>query len=306
MRVQETEKRRIADEERDRNNKALSILPGSAQAFRDQGCPGLCPALVVVPAGKFKMGAPKSEERASKYDGREEPVHEVAINQAVAIGRSAVTRGEFSDFVKETGYALSGGCYNWEGSNWALKADKSWRSPGFEQNDRHPVVCVSYNDGKAYANWLSQKTGRDYRLLSEAEREYVTRAEKTTPFWWGATLSPQQANYNANVTHAGSVRGEYRGKTMPAESFAPNPWGLYNLNGNIWEWVEDCWHLNYNGAPADGSVWKSSCSESQTMVVRGGSWLDTPQLLRTAVRYPKPSGTRSYNLGFRIARSLRP
>ena len=134
-------------------------------------------------------------------------------------------------------------------------ADKSWRAPGFAQDDRHPVVCVNWNDAKAYAEWLSSKTGKTYRLLSEAEREYVTRAGTTTPFWWGTSITPQQANYNGNFLYAGGgSKGEYRQRTVPVDSFEPNPWGLYNVHGNVWEWTEDCWNASNSGNPGNGSA----------------------------------------------------
>jgi formylglycine-generating enzyme required for sulfatase activity len=151
--------------------------------------------------------------------------------------------------------------------------------------------------------WLSAKTGKDYRLLSEAEWEYVCRAGTDTPFWWGSAITPEQANYDGNsVYKGGGKKGEYREKTMPVRSFDPNPWGLYQVHGNVWEWCEDCWHGNYNGAPDDGSAWTDGQSSSR--VVRGGSWFSNPNGLRSAYRDRYTTDLRSYSRGFRVARTL--
>ena len=158
------------------------------------------------------------------------------------MGAFAVTRGEFAAFVSATNYKPDGGCHIWNGTEWKEQSDRSWRSPGFAQDARHPVTCVNWNDAKAYISWLSSKTGKTYRLLSEAEREYVTRAGTTTPFWWGSSVSTDQANYNGNHTYAQGRKGRWRQKTVRVDSFRANPWGLYNVHGNVWDWTEDCWN----------------------------------------------------------------
>jgi formylglycine-generating enzyme required for sulfatase activity len=137
-----------------------------------------------------------------------------------------------------------------------LKQDphRTWRSPGFEQDDRHPVVGVSWNDAVAYCRWLSDETGKPYRLPSDAEWEYAARAGTETRFHFGATISTAQANYNGNYPHGSGAKGEYRGRTVAAGSLPANPWGLHEVHGNVWEWVQDCWHESYQGAPADGSA----------------------------------------------------
>jgi formylglycine-generating enzyme required for sulfatase activity len=165
-------------------------------------------------------------------------------------------------------------------------------------------VCVTWDDAKAYAAWLSQTTGKPYRLLSEAEREYVARAGTTTPFWWGSSITLAQANYNGSFVGGGS-EGEGRKSTVPVGSFEANPWGLYNVHGNVWEWCEDVWHDNYSGAPVDGSAWLQGADESPR-VVRGGSWVNYPRGLRAAVRFRYPTFDRICDLGFRIARTLNP
>jgi formylglycine-generating enzyme required for sulfatase activity len=152
----------------------------------------------------------------------------------------------------------------------------SWHAPGFFQDDSHPVVCIKLDDAKAYAGWLVQITGKPYRLLSEAEREYVARAGTTTPFWWGSSITPAQANYDGRLVYkGGGSKGEWRKSTVPVGSFEANPWGLYNVHGNVWEWCEDFWHDNYSSAPLDGSAWLRAGDDSRR-VIRGGSWYNGP------------------------------
>jgi formylglycine-generating enzyme required for sulfatase activity len=252
--------------------------------------------MVVVPAGSFTMGSPASEKERLDSEG---PQHTVTIGKAFAVGKTHVTRDQFAAFVNETGYQANTTCYS--GGKW----DGSWRDPGFAQDGSHPVVCVRWDDANAYANWLAKKTGgKPYRLLTEAEFEYAARAGTTTPFWWGSSITPAQANYDGNSVYAGGgSKGEYRQRTIPAGSFESNPWGLYNLHGNAWQWTADCWHDNYDGAPADGSAWAADdCKISR--VVRGGSWLNGPGSLRAAARFRNPEG--SVIIGFRLSRTLSP
>jgi formylglycine-generating enzyme required for sulfatase activity len=181
-----------------------------------------------------------------------------------------------------------------------------WRSPGFAQDDSHPVVCMSWDDAKAYSEWLTRQSGRDYRLLTEAEWEYAARAGTITPFWWGLLISPVQANYDGNYTYAGGgPKGESRGATVPVGSFAPNPWGLYNVHGNVWEWCEDVWHDTYNGAPTDGSAWLQG-GDATRRVIRGGSWHDRPMNVRAGSRTGNPTDFRFHSMCFRLARTLTP
>ena len=167
-----------------------------------------------------------------------------------------------------------------------------------------PVIMVSWDDAQSYVRWLSERTGERYRLLSESEWEYVARAGTTTPFHFGSTISTDQANYNGNYTYGGGRKGVYREKTISVGSFGANAWGLHDVHGNVWEWVGDCWYGSYTGAPADGSAWaRGDCAKR---VLRGGSWLNLPRYLRSANRYRLPPAYRSFNLGFRIARTLTP
>jgi formylglycine-generating enzyme required for sulfatase activity len=222
------------------------------------------------------------------------------------VGRFAVTRGEYAAFVRETSHAVGDKCFTYEGDKWEERSGRSFRNPGFAQDDRHPVVCVNWDDAKAYAVWLSKKTGKSYRLLSEAEREYVTRAGTTTPFWWGSSITPEQANYRGNTDPylGGGSKGEYRQRTMPVDRFEPNPWGLYQVHGNVWEWTEDCWNDTYQGAPTDGSAWTSG--NCRLRMLRGGSWSLDPRDLRSAGRGGRATGYGGGNIGFRLARTLAP
>jgi formylglycine-generating enzyme required for sulfatase activity len=280
------------------------IKPGSGVSFKD--CAD-CPEMVIAPEGSFTMGSPTNEpERESRQAGTESPPHEVRIAKPFAVGQLAITRGQFAKFVGATGYNTDGGCWTWApGSDWKEDKSASWRLPGFDQDDSHPVVCVNWDDAKAYVAWLAKTTGKSYRLLSEAESEYVARAGTTTPFWWGSSITPEQANYNGTYVYAGGgSKGEYRAKTVPANSFKPNRWGIYQAHGNVWSWVEDCWHDTYNEAPVDGSRWTSGdCSRR---VLRGGCWSNSPRSLRAADRHRIVLDVRVDDVGFRLARTLNP
>jgi formylglycine-generating enzyme required for sulfatase activity len=273
------------------------LKPGAGLSEQFKDCP-TCPEMVVLPAGTFTMGSPRNEPE--RFD-REDEVF-VTIGSPIAVGRFAVTRGEFAAFAAATGHKPDGGCLVYSGSVWKHQVDSSWRSVGFTQTDRHPVVCVSWNDAKAYSAWLSSTTGKTYRLLSESEREYVARADTRTPFWWGSTISTGQANYNGDYIYAGGSKGENRKATVPVDSFAANPWGLYNVHGNVWEWTEDCWNGKNAGNPGNGSV--RNRGDCRSRVLRGGSWYYLPLLLRSAYRSSIRPDDRSNTFGFRVARTL--
>ena len=268
--------------------------------FRD--CEG-CPEMVVVPEGSFRMGSPESEE--GRWDD-EGPVHRVAIGYRLAVGVHEVTRGEFARFVEATGRSMGNVCWAWEGDEWKERSGRHWRNPGFGQTDGHPVVCVSWDDAKAYVRWLSGETGEAYRLLSESEWEYVARAGTGTARYWGES-ERGQCRY-ANGADASTDFGWRTGcndghaRTSPVGSYEANGYGLHDVLGNVWEWVEDCWNDSYRGAPEDGSAWVSGDCERR--VLRGGSWINRPENLRSAERGRNTSGYRSNNFGFRVARTL--
>jgi formylglycine-generating enzyme required for sulfatase activity len=284
--------------------RLLKAGGGNEEAERFKDCEAnetWCPEMVVAPAGRFLMGSPADEEghQGSEDDGKGKQV-EVTIPRPLAVGRFAVTVGEFKAFIGEVGRTMDG-CEILSGSGWRRDATRSWNSPGFDQTDRHPVTCVNWTDAKAYVDWLSKKTGKTYRLLSEAEREYVTRAGSTTPFWWGSSISTDQANYHGNVTYGNGPKGEFRGETVPVASFAANFWGLYQVHGNVWEWTEDCWNNSNQGNSGNGSARRTGDCNSH--VVRGGTWHRDPEYLRSATRFRMPAG-RYNDVGFRVARTL--
>lgn len=235
-----------------------------------------CPEMVVVPAGSFTMGSPSSEPGRSADEG---PQHTVTIARQFAVGRFEVTFDEWDACV------AAGGCNGYKPS------DEGWG------RGRRPVINVSRDDAQAYAAWLSKKTGKSYRLLSESEYEYATRAGTQTAYPWGNAVGTNNAN-----CHACGSQWDAK-QTAPVGSFAANRFGLYDMVGNVREWTEDCYHNNYSGAPADGSAWIEGAN-CYHRVVRGGSWLIAPAFLRSASRYWFATDYRLNYVGFRVARML--
>src|SRR5512134_2588582 len=162
-----------------------------------------------------------------------------------------------------------------------------------------PIINVSWWDAKAYVEWLSRDIGQLYRLPSEAEWEYACRAGTTTPFSFGETVTPRQANYDGNYTYAGGAEGVYREQSVVVGSLPANPWGLHEMHGNVWEWLEDVWHDKYSGAPTDGSAWTEceGINSDASRVARGGSWDSNPWVCRSAFRIRYEPGYRNYILG---------
>ena len=239
-------------------------------------CPE-CPEMVVVPAGSYRMGLPPNQ-------------HEVTIGAPFAVGRYELTFAEWDACVSDRGCP--------RGKDVAK--DQGW------VRDNRPVINVSWDDAKRYVWWLSKKTKKPYRLLSASEWEYAARAGTTTPFHTGETITTDQANYNGRWLYPSGKdpNGVYRRRTVPVGSFGANAWGLHDMHGNVWEWVEDCWNNSYAGAPADGSAWlRGDCG---TRVLRGGSWSSGPSLLRAALRDRYATGNRNRSVGFRVARTLAP
>ncbi len=260
-----------------------------------------CPELVVMPLGNVTMGAASGEEEAEgvlpRFRGRAGPQHNSAITEALAVGRYEVTVGEFSRFVLATGRKMHG-CWLSVNREWKLLEERSWRMPGYGQIDRDPVVCVSWDDAKAYVDWLSGALKQKYRLLTEAEWEYVARSGTTAARPWGAGIG-------RNFTNCIGCGSRWDGqRPAPVGSFSVNRFGLYDLLGNVAEWVEDCWHDSYDGAPNDGSAWTSGSCEFR--VIRGGSWVDHQRNVRSAQRDRDTPQMRSAFLGFRIARTITP
>jgi formylglycine-generating enzyme required for sulfatase activity/transglutaminase-like putative cysteine protease len=257
-------------------------LPPAGERFRD--CTD-CPEMVVIPPGQFAMGTGSDTER---------PQHTVRLGAPLGVGRYHVTRGQYESFVAATGRPDGSGCHVSVGGQWDLDAKKSWRDPGFEQSDSDPVVCVSWQDARAYAAWLSKKTGRYYRLLTEAEWEYAARAGTSTARWWGDDVSPALANCKGCGTP-----WDDKG-TAPAGSFPANPFDLSDMLGNAWQWVEDCWADNYSDAASDASIARAS-GDCSRRTLRGGSWSVTPWYLRASTRYWLAAEKQYSNAGFRVA-----
>jgi len=241
--------------------------------------------------------------RAQRLAHRNEvPVYSVDVAR-FEIGKYEVTVGQFRYFVAATKYVTDAeknadgiaGCWIYDES-WKQAASKNWRDPSFPQTENDPVVCISWNDAKAYIAWLNEKTGENYRLPTEAEWEYAARAGTTMLYSWGNDIGINNAN-------CGGSCGDSFSNTAPVGSFPSNAFGLYDMHGNVWEWVEDCWHDSYMGAPSDGSAWVKGCTSSER-VLRGGSWSSIPVYLRSVYRISAIGNTRRSGYGFRIARTL--
>ena len=267
--------------------------PAVGERFRD--CE-TCPEMVVVPSGSFMMGSKGPYSLRGEH--HESPVHRVTIADPFAVGVYELTRKEWSWFLEETNHSMGDGCWIVEGGKWVMNSEGDWRSPGFrfsQGDDSHPVVCVNWEDAQAYVQWLSMKTGNRYRLLGESEWEFAARAGTGTAFWWGDNQGRNQANC------ANHCESPWDGlETAPVGSFLPNAFGLYDVHGNVSEWVGDCYHENYSGAPADGSVWTDD-GDCSYRLKRGGSWINPPVSMRSAARSSDPPHARSYNVGFRVA-----
>ena len=307
--------------------RRLEELRRPGRVFRDN-CAG-CPEMVVLPAGEFTMGSPVSEE--GRFDN-EGPQRRVRV-QPFALGRYEVTRTEYAAFAAATGRAGGDGCdvlgveTHDSGAPVGIRREvdpvATWESPGFEQGMKHPVVCVSWDDAQAYVRWLNQElnseTGRRdlYRLPSESEWEYAARAGTTTAYPWGLRAGDRCRHANGQDASFKAYLGERFGSswnvpddctdraglTTAVGSYARNGFGLFDMIGNVWEWVEDCRHDGgYQGAPSDGRAWTSGGDCRR--VFRGGSWYRDPRHLRAADSHRLVAGSRIDDLGFRVARTL--
>jgi formylglycine-generating enzyme required for sulfatase activity len=252
----------------------------------------LIPEMVTVPAGMFLLGSPEDEPKRLPVEG---PQRRIAIARPFGVSRFAVTVDQYGAFVADSSHDAGSVCRQRDGTDWHDRAG-SFRSPGFAQGGDHPVVCVSWEDATAYAAWLVARTGRRFRLLTEAEWEYAARAGSTTSYWWGTSALPGQANGKLGPPT------EWRQGTVPAASFAPNPWGLWQMHGNTWEWVEDCWHPSHAGAGPDGRARQGPADSKR--VVRGGAWHNGPPGLRSARRHAADRNLRRSDIGFRIAEDI--
>jgi len=276
---------------------------GAGSVFRD--CAD-CPEMVVVPPGKFEMGLADYRKARRPNEG---PARTVTIPGTFAIGKHEVTWSQYARFVRETSRAGGLGCATFNAKKFRVNAQAGWNSPGFPQTENDPVVCVSWDDAKAYAEWLGVRTGHNYRLITEAEWEYVVRAGTTGERFWGE--NPADACRFANVADAtgrGTLgleapfdcRDRHAG-TAPVGSFQPNPFGVHDLFGNAEEWILDCWSDTYRNAPTSGIA--DTSGDCDRRVVRGGSWFDGADAVRATARGEDAVGARSSTRGFRIART---
>jgi formylglycine-generating enzyme required for sulfatase activity len=295
-----------------------SFSPGQIVTDKFLDRHGTAPQLVVIPTGRFSMGSPASEDG---HRPSEEPQREVKINTGFALGRDDVTVGEFRTFVNDSNYVTdaeklgTSSVYDEDSGRISDRRGVTWRDDylGSKAADTLPVIHISWNDATAYVQWLSARTGKNYRLPSEAEFEYALRAGAATRYPWGDG-NPEKVY--ENVTGAGDHSphlhrswakafpryDDHNWGPAPVGSYPANAFGLHDMNGNVSEWVDDCWHDNYTRAPVDSSAWVNPGCASH--VIRGGSWGSATDQVRSAYRIAVPSETRSARVGLRVARNL--
>ncbi len=284
---------------------------------RESNAPGarlwecaVCPEMVVAPAGAFTIGSPADEPGRTADEG---PQRRVTIPRILAVGLFEVTRGEYETFLRATGHPIGHDCVTDRAhqGTFAPEPHTTLQDPGFPQSDDHPVVCVSWDDAQAYIAWLNARSRGGYRLLSEAEFEYLARAGSTTAYPWGPSADAGCAD--ANVVDATALRKypDWPGaacddgalNTARVGSYRPNAFGLYDMIGNAEEWVEDCATSSYADLPADGSATRAG--DCTRHMVRSGSWGAVPKDCRVANRIRYPTGQVDDSIGFRVARTVR-
>ena len=261
-------------------------MPGSAQESQSavdnrdavgtvfQDC-SACPPMMVIPSGSFTMGSPTGEQQRDDDEG---PQHSVRIAK-FAVGRFEVTFAEWDACIED------GGCGGY------VPYDKGWG------RGSRPVMNISWDHAQSYVSWLAKKTGTPYRLLTEAEWEYAARAGTVSPFATGKTINEKQAQLGGA---SGTVE-----QTVPVGSFTPNAFGLHDMHGNVWEWVEDCWHDDYENAPEEGQAWlEANDGACGYRIYRGGSWFNIRSVIRSANRTASPTHFSISNIGFRVAKTL--
>jgi formylglycine-generating enzyme required for sulfatase activity len=318
----------VADERR--NDDAAAVppaAPGVERRFQPlkenetRDGPGL-PILVRIPKGTFLMGVPRQENRREKVPKDEAawsaPQRTIEIAQPFWLGRYPVTRGQFAAFVNATHYETPNEAWTFEPNekgewDYEHRKDRSWRNPGFEQTDYDPVVCVNFDDAMAYLEWLKMTTEMAYRLPSEAEWEYAARADTTTARFWGdgraeatryakvadrTLMIRMKRDFDPDLFFDGESPYPF---TAPVGSFLPNPFGLHDMLGNVWEWTSDHWVENLKQTPMDGTP--NTNGDSSRRVLRGGSWNNNPWIVRAGYRSWAVTGGRSDITGFRVART---
>lgn len=287
------------------------------QTIRD--CEG-CPEMMPLPSAIFTMGVPEGEEEREAVPvplrGRASPQLRVTIAPGLAMALRTVTVREYAAFVSDTGRATQDGCWTFinNGTSYEFveRPDLNWRAPGFEQAETHPAVCVSWEDARAYAAWISRRAGRTYRLPSEAEWEFAARAGTQASRFWGDERIPACRYANvADLTMAEALNLDRRSQfsfrcsdnfvhTAPVGSFRPNPWGLYDMLGNVWQWTADCLNPSLAGQPADGSA--RQAGDCHERMMRGGAWSHLPWHVRAGNRARGTAVDRFAFVGFRLVR----
>ncbi len=291
--------------------------PAPVAAVPPSDCP-VCPELALVPPGNFRMGSAPDVAELDPATG-ESPAISVTLTRPFQLARREVSVMEFRRFVEATGSEPPLGCRIWQGGQWVFDRDRSWRDPGFAQppRDDDPVVCVNWDDARAYTEWLSKESGRRYRLPSESEWEYVARGGSSFPRFWAATDSDEGSPLTlacdfANVYDVSAVEAyrfpwpnascnDRHPGVAPVASYKPNGFGIHDILGNVREWIQDCYTASYAGRPADGQawIWQGGC---ELKGVRGGSWASRPRDVRGAARSAEADERRQSDLGFRVAR----
>ena len=295
------------------SDTAHTSFPPARDQFRD--CDA-CPEMVIVPAGRFLIGSPSEEPGRGQDEG---PQTEIIFDRAFAVGRYEITRAQYEAFLRGTGHKVSGGCVTdrRKPGTWAADDQTNFEDPGFEQDPTHPAACVSWNDAVAYVAWLNARTDGGYRLLSEVEWEYVARAGSTAAYPWGSSIHDGCKSMNGYDETILAKKGDlYKGEAVtyaacsdgfvnssPVGSFKPNAFGVYDMIGNMGEWIADCATPSYAGMRQDGISEGGDCTKR---MVRGGSWGSQPRQLRSAERYRYRPTDLDDSIGIRVAKSMNP
>jgi formylglycine-generating enzyme len=310
---------------------ALAALLGApqlaaepARVFRD--C-ATCPEMVIVPPGEIALGSDPAEPQRlglpEYWAVREQVRRPVRFTQPFALARYEVTRAQFAEFADETGYRPAPGCWHFVGSEWLWDATRDWRDAALDQSDDHPVVCVNWHDASAYVEWLRRRTGRPYRLPSEAEWEYAARGGTRTAYWFGdepaeicrfVNLGDRATRerfrwdetrilYEALSDWKGEPCDDGFATTAPVAAFPANPFGLYGLLGNANEWTADCWHDDHGGGPPDPGA-RLASGDCGLRVMKGQGWTAIAASTRPAFRLKMNATDRRFTFGFRAALPL--
>jgi formylglycine-generating enzyme required for sulfatase activity len=259
---------------------SMERRPLQVEGYREDLGGGVALTMVKIAAGSFLMGSPEDEPERSEAEG---PQHQVTLG-SFFMAQTLITQAQWR--------AVAG----WQKVERDLEPDPS----NFKGANR-PVERVSWHDAQEFCRRLSQRTGQCYGLPSESQWEYACRAGSTTPFHFGATLTPELANYNGNHVYGNGPKGTYREQTTEVASFPANGWGLHDMHGNVWEWCEDHWHDSYNFAPGDDQPWLiPAAADDEPRLLRGGSWYDDPRNCRSAYRNSNPPDYRNGYIGFRV------